>query len=456
MVKRKVRRIAGDAMADRELKFDGTEAYAAERVFDGDRTLEDHAVLVSDGRIVDVTAVSELPLDLPVHWQDDSTILPGLIDAHMHFMRWKSPLFLAYGVTTVRDTGNELEWILQCRESWRGHRSPRIVSLGPLLDGLRISHPVVARGVKDLADAVEAVRETLAAGVDGIKLYASIQPEWIPAMVRESHGGGRKVSMHCSKHGVLVAGRAGVDEFFHHDGILEDVWPDRPNGWLNVWGREGFADTWSRQQEVADEIAEIGMTATPTLAYWDSQWRMRCEVGPTPEELQYVPADLFKWAAAAGDPELGEEWRRGLEAAQRFTGTLFERGVPILAGSDTPCGGILPGQSLWREMELLVGSGMSTVEAIQSATSAVADFLQRPELGRLRPGAVADLVSVRGNPLQKITAWPEPGLVVLDGTAYEPRELLEAAEAPDEDWREDPWGRQYAQHWERWSKRANV
>lgn len=445
-----------DCTDRQKLRGEGAKAYAAKRVFDGDRILEDHAVLVSCGLIVDVVAVSELPPDLPVLWQDDSTILPGLIDAHMHFMRWEGPLFLAHGVTTIRDTGNQLEWILRCRESWRGQTSPRIFSLGPLLDGLNIHHPVVTRGIQDQASGVEAVRETLAAGVDGIKLYASVQPEWIPGMVRESHRGGRKVSMHCSKHGVLVAGNAGVDEFYHHDGILADVWPERPNGWLNVWGKKGFSDTWDRQQEVADRIAEIGMTATPTLAYWDSQWRMRSEVGPTPEELQYMPTDLFKWAAAESDPQLGGEWKRGLEAAQRFTGALFERGVSILAGSDTPCGGILPGQSLWREMELLVGSGMSTTEAIKSTTSAVADFLECPELGRLRPGALADLVSVRGNPFQKIPVRPELGLVLLDGTVYEPRKLLEQAEASDEAWRKDPWGRQFAQHWERRSRRASA
>ncbi len=443
-------------MANRDLSRDGAEAYTAERIFDGERTLDNHAVVVKDGLIVGLAAVAELPTDLPVHGEEDSTILPGLIDTHMHFMRWKGPLFLAYGVTTVRDTGNDLEWILQRREEWKEHRSPRIISLGPLLDGPRVNHKEVTRKVTDLEDAVEAVRETLAAGVDGIKLYASIEPEWIPGMTRESHEGGRKVSMHCSKHGVLIAGRSGVDEFYHHDGIVEDLWPGRPRGWLNVWGKEGFAETWDRQQEVADAIAELAMTATPTLAYWDSQWRMRCEVGPTSEESLYMPADLFKWASATGDPELGEEWRRGLEAAQRFTGALFDRGVRVLAGSDTPCGGILPGQSLWREMELLVGSGMSPLQAIQSATSVAADFLDRPELGRLRSGAVADLISVRGNPLQRITAQPDLGLIVLDGIAYEPGELLKGAEIPDEDWREDPWGRQYAQHWERWNKRESV
>jgi len=426
-----------------------TKAYAAEWVFDGERTLENHAVLVKDGIITDVVALDEVPTDVAVQHQPQATILPGFIDTHMHFMRWKGPVFLAYGVTTVRDTGNDLEWIIQCREQWPQHAWPRILSLGPLLDGPSPGHPLVARAITDQVGAVEAVRETLAAGVDGIKLYAAMVPEWIAAMVRESHAAGRKVSMHCLAHGVLVAGRAGVDEFYHHDGILADVWPERPPGWLQVWGDPGFASTWDRQQTVADAIAQMGLTATPTLAYWDSQWRMRGAVGSTPEEERYMPAELFKWSAAKLDVAAAETWRRALDAAQRFTGLLLERGVPMLAGSDTPCGGILPGQSLWRELELLVASGMSPEQALRSATSAAADFLERPELGRLRRGAVADLICVRGNPLRGIPALPELKWVVQSGVAHRPSELLESAEIADETWRQDPWGRQFAWHWDR-------
>ena len=422
-------------------------AYAADRVFDGDRTWDHHAVLVKGRTVLEIVETASLPPEVLVHRLAGATILPGLIDTHIHFMRWKGPVFLAYGVTTVRDTGNDLEWILQRREESRKQQWPRIVSLGPLLDGPSPSHPLVARSITDEKSAVEAVRETVAAGVDGIKLYASIKPHWIPAMVRESHQGGCKVSMHCAAHGVLVAGRAGVDEFYHHDGILADVWPERPPGWLHVWGDAGFSATWDRQQEVADAIAGMGMTATPTLAYWDSQWRMRSEVGSTSEEREYVPEDLFTWTSAKLDPVAAEAWKRGMEAAQRFTGLLLEREVRVLPGSDTPCGGILPGQSLWRELDLLVSSGMTPEQAIRSATSQAADFMEKPELGRLRAGSSADLIGLHGDPFQKIPTRPKIAFVVRDGVAYQHDELLKSARQSQDSWEEDPWGRQYASHW---------
>ena len=430
------------------MSSNGGTAYAAARLFDGERFLEDHAVWVEDDAVRDVVPVASLPPGLPVRQQPGCTIIPGLIDSHVHFMLWQGPLYLAYGVTTVRDTGNDLQWILERRREWPGQLWPRILCLGPLLDGPVANHPVVARCVTDLDSAVEAVRQTVAAGVDGIKLYVGVAPEWIPGMVRESHAGGRRISMHCSAHGVLVAGRAGVDEFYHHDGILDDVWPQRPPGWLHLWGDPDFAGTWDRQQRVADEIAGLGMTATPTLAYWDSQYRMRDGVGPSAEERAFVPPELARWASARPDPDGAQTWGRALAAAQKFTGLLVERQVPMTAGSDVPCGGIMPGSSLWRELALLVQSGMSPEQALRAATADAADVLERPELGRLGKGRAADLVLVRGDLARQIPERPEIVLTVRGGAQLEPAALLRAAAASRSTMRDDPWGSQFEQHWQ--------
>ena len=422
-------------------------AYAADNVFDGGRFYANHAVIVAKDRISALVAVAELSPDTPVDHYPGCTLVPGLIDTHMHFLRWQGPVFLAYGVTTVRDTGNDLPWILQCRAEWRDRPWPRILSLGPLIDGDPPGHALVAHRVSDAESAVAAVRATAAAGVDGIKLYASIAAEWIAPMAAAAHEAGHKISMHCLPHGVLVAGRGGVDEFYHLDGILADIWPDHPPGWLHVWGDPGLAKTWDRQQQVADEIAALDLVSTPTLAYWDSQWRMRLERGPWPEEQPHMPADLFKWSSAAPDPALGHTWQRALEAAQRFQRLLNERGVVVLAGSDTPCGGILPGQSLWRELVLLTGTGLSPAAALRAATSAAADFLAQPRLGRLAADCAADLAIVRGDLSRAVPDRPEVELVVRDGTPHRPADLLRQPDDPT--WRSDPWARQFEQHWTR-------
>jgi len=225
--------------------------------------------------------------------------------------------------------------------------------------------------------------------------------------VQEGHSRGCRVSMHCAGGGVLRAARAGVDEFFHLDGILADVWPDHPPGWLDVWGMPEFARTLDRQRTVADAIRASGITATPTLAYWDSQWRLRTADSLGAEDLRYTPPLMIEWQAVPPDPVSSELWRRALRAAKTFVGLLLERDVPVLAGSDVPCGLVPPGQSLWRELELLVEAGMSPTQALCAATSAAAVFLDRSELGRLTPGSVADMVLVRGNPVDAIPSRPD-------------------------------------------------
>jgi imidazolonepropionase-like amidohydrolase len=422
---------------------EGVTAFSAVRLFDGTRTRDDHAVLVKGDHVLEVVPREKVPEGISHYHESDCTILPGLIDVHVHFMRYQGPQFLAYGVTTVRDTGNDLPWILARREEWASKPWPRILCLGPILDGPAPVHAQVCRKCVDEADAVAAVGETAKAGVDGLKFYVGLDPAWIQAMVEAGHTAGRKVSMHCAGGGVLSAARAGVDEFFHYDGILADLYPDRPRAWLSAWGRPDFAETLDRQRSVADGIRESNITATPTLAYWDSQRRIREAGWPESEDLRYTPSDMVAWQAVPPDEKLRDEWRRALEAAQRFTGLLLEREVAVLAGSDVPCGIIPPGLSLWRELSLLVGAGMSPERAIRAATFDAASYLGKPELGRLSPGSVADLVFVRGNPLEAIPSTPEVVMTLHNGALYRSTELLAKEEVSLED---EPWARQFKQH----------
>jgi hypothetical protein len=421
-------------------------AYTADRVFDGSHVRVNHAVLVQNGTVTGIRPSSELDRAIPVFSMPGCSLLPGLIDAHIHFMPWQGPQFLAFGVTTVRDIGNDLHWILARRTEWPGKPWPRILCVGPLIDGPHAFHKFVSCACADLPSAVLTVRETARAGVDGIKLYVGLSPDWLSPMVREAHAARLKVSMHCAGTGVLHAGRAGVDEFFHLDGLLTDLWPDHPPGWLNLWGSPDMSRRTDRQREIADEIRELGLTATPTLAYWDSQWRARTPDYPHSADLRRVPPQIIKWqAGGTADPSGSEQWRKALDAAQQFVGLLHERGVPLLAGTDVPCGAVPPGLSLWRELQLLVVAGLTPEQALRTATTDAANFLGHPELGRLMVGSSADLAFVRGNPFERIPDPPDIPLVVRQGQPYSPTELLAAASQEPLS-TEDPWYRQFRLH----------
>lgn len=416
-------------------------AVHADGVFDGERVRTGEAVVVAGDTVVDVTPIAKVPPHTPITSFPGCTLLPGLIDLHAHFMRWEGPHFLAHGVTTIRDVGNRLEWILDRRAEWRANLWPRIYTFGPILDGPAPLHGDCARACRDADEARHVVAETANAGVDGIKLYVGLQPEWLPDMAEEAHSRGLRVAMHCGTASALVAGAAGIEEFFHLDGLLADIWPDNPGGWLSAFGLSGFGERLDQQKRVADRIKELGMIATPTLAWWDTNWRGLSPGHPTAEDVADIPEDIVTWLCAncEPNPEAAGTWRQALAAAQQFVALLLEREVAVLPGTDVFCGLLRPGQSLWKELALLVECGVSPIDALRAATSSAGARLGDDCLGRITSGAAADLAVVRGDPTRGIPVRPELALVVRAGKAFAPEDLIAQVreEAPDAGG--DPW-----------------
>jgi len=430
----------------------GSEIYAADRIFDGHQFLADHAVVIEDNKVARLIPKVDLDASAEVQCFPGCTIIPGLIDMHMHFMRWQRPGYLAYGVTTVRDTGNDLDWILRQRRLAEKEGGPRILCLGPLLEGPTPFHPEVSRPCHSPAAAVTAVKETLEAGTDGIKFYVGLPVEWLPDMVRVCHEDGSKASIHCGGSGLRASMCSGVDEFYHLDGVLADVWSGgRPPGWLDVWGHPGFAGTRDAQCRLADDILAAGIAATPTLAYWHSQWRTRTPVGHGPESAALTPDFLSRWQGSKPDPQVADQWRRAFDAALAFTGRLIERNVPVFAGTDVPCGAVPPGLSLWLEMQFLWQAGMTTAQALSAATGAGADFANRPDLGHLRPGAVGELVVVGDDLSEAIPQTPDIR-GIRHGGRWRPADGLReeahavAAAASEQSEAADPWTAQFRAH----------
>lgn len=387
------------------------------------------AVLIEGERIAAVLPLGEIPAGVPVLAAPGCTLLPGLIDMHVHFMRWEGPLYLAYGVTAIRDVANPLEYILAARAEAPRQAWPRIFTTGPALDGPLAHWPEISRGCADLADACRQVRELAAAGVDGIKLYVRLPAEWVADIVTTAHEVGLPVMMHCQAQGVLASGRAGIDEFFHLDGLMGDIWPDCPvGGWLELWGHEAFPTTWERQQQVADEIARLGLIITPTLTVWELFCRMLFQQQPEADDAPYLPRQLVTWLTSTEvEPELGAQWSRAIEHAQRFLGLLIERQVRVLSGTDVPWTHHLPGHLLWRELAFLTSAGMTPLDALRAATAQAARTLRTDELGRIAPGCQADLMLVDGDPTQAIPARPTIAAVVKAGRVYDQATLLAMA-----------------------------
>ena len=415
------------------------------RLFDGEQVRHGSAVIVQGGRITEIVPAASVPAEMPVLSVPGGTVLPGLIDTHVHFGRWQGPLYLAYGVTTVRDVGNDPTWILERRAEAHLHPWPRIVCVGSMLDGPH-PHWGCCRGCPDEAAACRAVGETAALGVDGIKLYPGLRTEWLPAVLAEVRKTGLPVMMHCAD--MLAACELGVEETFHLDGLLPALWPNHPPGWMELWGHPDFPRTGARLTEVADRIAASGAIVTPTLFYWDFARTIR-RPDPLPPEAAAIPPRNLAWLRAFRgheiNPVLAQTWERALHQAQEFVALLLERGVPILPGTDEPWGVLPPGLSLWRELQLLVECGLSPLAALRAATGEAAARLRLSAHGRLHPGYAADLILVAGDPTAKLPDRPEIAAVVKDGMIYRPADLHRMVAAEVITLEREPWGIYFSQ-----------
>ena len=414
-------------------------AIAPARVFDGTGApaAEGAVVVVSDGRVLEVLPQrASLASDVEVVEAPDSTLLPGLIDAHLHvaglatnaMFEVEDPLaftdafmrrLTAYGITTVRDTGSpdvgySFELLKRGRPGW-----PRFFGSGFNLDGAPGGPWQGLRVVPDPADAASAVNTLVEGGADFVKLYAWMPLDVIAAAVQAAHGRGVRVAAHVGNAVTAEdAVRAGIDALEHVRIGRELLSADELDALSRLHRRQSdplisFAP-WRyidpegpRAGELIQLLLDRGTYITPTLCLSESVLRPERRlalVGDWETEGSVGRA----WEAFAYDTDFDDEdWRAApveLERQQAFLGRAHEAGVRLTAGTDTPNPFISPGNSLHRELELLVACGLTPLEALHAATGAAADLIGASDVGRIRPGARADLLLVRGDPTVDIGA----------------------------------------------------
>lgn len=398
-------------------------ALAPDAVWDGEQLLEGCAVLVEGERIAAVGPADEMPKGAAVERLDGCTLLPGLIDCHVHLADWMLPGFLAAGVTTVRDTGNRLDWILERRARTAADPAsgPRILCCGPVLDGKKVNWPSIARSCCDEREATAAVEELAEAGVDAVKLYVNLTGGQIAAAVRRAGELGLPVLAHLGSIDALAAAAAGVGEIEHLSGCIHHVeGGGRPDA--------GSASRW------AAAFREAGVVLCPTLVVWDRLSRVNDAVFYNDRRARWVhPAVRAAWRRfphRTSDPAERLARQAAAVAMKRTLRRLHEEGCRIIAGSDAPWPGLVPGFSLHDELALMVDAGMPPRAALAAATSGAADALGLGgATGRIRPGLAADLLAVEGDPTSDITALSEVRNVVRMGAPLDKDALAEAARA---------------------------
>ncbi len=421
---------------------DATEVVTGRLFRSSDGSLIEEGVVVLAGERVACSGEAgacQWPEETPVHPFPGSTILPGLIDLHVHARPHYVGAFLSAGVTTIRDANNDLETVRALRSA---EHAPRIFASGPLLDGpdaffaqfpgsepghparqsLDRIMPVIVENPEEARSAVAALAD---AGVDLIKLYEQIDPVAFRAAVDEAR-----------EHGVPVAADIGTAFTRGLSGATMDIVDAAEAGVTTVEHFSGLALAYQRRggdpfdpeldEAVLDAIAralvDSGTAFVPTVATpIQAEAPETLALDDLPGLAGMEPHLEAGWAMAR---QMGEMGRDALQAELRLVEALFGRlhegGARIGAGSDLPAApGMMPGWGLHQELEALARMGMTPAEALRAATSVAAGILGDTSLGHLEPGAQADLVVVRGDPTSEITATRQVEAVWFGGRAVD-------------------------------------
>ena len=391
-------------------------------------------------------------------------LIPGLWDMHVHltydeaFTDDMPRLFLAHGITSVRDTGGLIDKIIPVVEAMRAPDAiaPRVYFSGPLLDGRYVVYDGESRPEIGTQNAsIEAARANIAAladaGVDFVKVYEMVSAEVFSALVEAAAERNLPVAAHVPLS--MVASQAGprVDSMEHLRNVELDCASDSAE-----LHEERLARLAAHDGGPGFELRSSlhSLQRLPAIANYDAA---RC--AQTIDNLRstiqvptlrlntfslYPPYERADWdEVLAKLPEAADaEWREATaqwstearpeppdttfaEWSLELVGRMHAAGVPVGAGTDTPIGRALPGDSLHTELERLVEAGLSPLEALESATVRPAEFLSlQNEMGTIDIGRRADFVLLDADPLDDIANTRRISSVVAAGRVLDPRALL--------------------------------
>ena len=398
----------------------------------GAAPIPDSAVVIHNGRITAVGPRSKvkIPHDANVIQADGKTILPGLWDMHAHFeqVEW-GPIYLAAGVTTVRDCGNEFEFITAVRDAIAKGRG-----LGPrlLLAGVVDGTGPLALGVERVDSPDQArmwVDRYHAAGFQQMKIYSSVKLENLKAVADEAHHLDMTVTGHVPEglnaYQVIEAGQDQINHIQYIENIMRPALPasatraERRNAAANI-------DIHSPEaQKALAFLKEHHTVVDPTMALFELFTATTAKPPASFEPgINKIPTELAEQLTDVEPPNensaLGEKvFQKEIE----IVGALHRAGIPIVAGTDQS----VPGYSLHREMEIYVQAGFTPMEAIQAATivPARAMGIER-ETGTVKKGKRGDLILINGDPLADIHNTRNVEYVITNGTMYHTAELWQS------------------------------
>src|SRR5262245_10449421 len=411
----------------------------------GRAAVDDAVVVFQNGRIQEVgtRGAVVMPRGAEVVVAKGKTVLPGLIDGHCHYWEWMGELYLAYGVTTCPDINNSpTEWIIAQKEGiQKGKiRGPRLWISGHALDGPRpqgMPEQRWQRGsiiVRTEEEARKAVQEHVSRGMDGFKFLERLAPNVAKAAAEEARRLGKPVIGHSIN--IFDAVDAGYTSIEHSWAVMfttvRDVQKRAEIDMNRMTGKVGTVE--AHVNMVPDQFDEIIKAMVAKDVHWSPAWATQFRaLSPRAAEmkkrelamlknprLSYLPP--YNLEAVEGyfagfdkmTPERREAFDKAYKLVQDFARRYVAAGGKMHSGSDP--GSLVPAYALHAELELAIDAGLSPLLAIQSARLMVGKAWGKDkDYGSVDKGKVADLVIVRGDFFNHISATQNVERVFIDG-----------------------------------------
>lgn len=422
------------------------------RVIDGTGAAAqaDQTIVISGGRITAIGKAGAVPVPADANRMDMTgyTALPGLVGMHDHLfypaggglyhdMPFTFPrLYLALGVTTIRTTGSiEPYTDLEIKRAIDEGKipGPKMNATGPYLEGEGI--PLLQlHQLTGPDDAVRTVEYWIAEGARSFKAYNFITRAELKAAIDTAHKHGIKVTGHLCSIGFREAAELGIDDLEHGLTVDTEFHPDKkpdvcPNPNQAVAAAAKLEISSEPIQTTIKTLVDKHVALTSTLPVFEQFVASRPDV---PQKVLDLLSDDARKAYLANRKRIAQNqqspWPAMFPKEMEFERAFVKAGGTLLAGLDpTGIGGIIAGFGDLREVELLVETGFTPLEAVKIATLNGAQFLgEADHIGSLTPGKQADIMLVKGDPSTKISDIENVELVFKDGVGWDSQKLIDS------------------------------
>ena len=405
-------------------------------VFNADEgsTFINGTVLIKGNTIEKIgnSAYTTIPAGYKVIDGTNKFLMPGLWEMHGHFFMSDGPLMMAQGVTNLRDMGNGEElWNVKRKVETDSVLGPEINIISGFIDKAGEFAAPTGALITTLQEGIKYIEDYKNKGCQQIKLYSSINPEWVKPLADKAHSLGMRVCGHIPAF--MTASQAidaGYDEITHLNMLMLNFFGDtvdtRNMTRFKLVGKKGNTID-VKSDGVKDfflKLKQKNITVDPTITVFESMFTDM----PGKVARVYLPVEKYlppqtKRNAMAGnfidDESFAAEYSKSYEVMKKIVKALYDNGITILAGTD---GGIVQ-----HELEVYSECGIPNYDVLRMATYFPAkEYGLLDKYGTIAPGKIANLILIDGDPKKNIKDIRKIYLTIKEGKMYSPKKIYAA------------------------------